>query len=44
LARASGSAISPIGTLSQKIHCQLMPSVTVPPTSGPIVVYCYDYL
>ena len=26
---------SPIGTLSQKIHCQARPSVTAPPTSGP---------
>jgi hypothetical protein len=31
----SGIARSPIGTLSQKIHCQLMPSTTAPPTSGP---------
>ena len=35
--RASTSGISarPIGTLSQKIHSQAMPSVTAPPTSGP---------
>ena len=32
----SGIAISPIGTLSQKIHSQLMPSTTAPPTSGPL--------
>ena len=25
----------PIGTLSQKIHCQEIPSTTAPPTSGP---------
>ena len=25
----------PIGTLSQKIQCQLSPSVTTPPTTGP---------
>ena len=25
----------PIGTLSQKIQCQEMPSTTAPPTSGP---------
>ena len=33
--RASGSTASPIGTLSQKIHCQAIPSTTAPPTSGP---------
>ena len=33
---ASGISASPIGTLSQKIHCQEMPSTTAPPTSGPI--------
>jgi hypothetical protein len=33
---ASGASTSPIGTLSQKIHCQAIPSVTAPPTSGPI--------
>jgi hypothetical protein len=27
--------IAPIGTLIQKIHCQAMPSVTAPPSSGP---------
>ena len=32
---ASGISSSPIGTFSQKIHCQLMPSTTAPPTSGP---------
>ena len=26
---------SPIGTLSQKIQCQSMPSMTAPPTTGP---------
>ena len=26
----------PSGTLSQKIHSQAMPSVTAPPTSGPL--------
>ncbi len=25
-----------MGTLSQKIHCQEMPSTTAPPTSGPM--------
>ena len=34
VARA-GASTSPIGTLSQKIHCQEMPSTTAPPTSGP---------
>ena len=33
---ASGSTISPIGTLIQKIQCQEMPCTTAPPTSGPI--------
>ena len=32
---ASGISASPIGTLSQKIHCQEIPSTTAPPTSGP---------
>ena len=32
---ASGISTSPIGTFSQKIHCQEMPSTTAPPTSGP---------
>ena len=31
----NGTATSPIGTLSQKIHSQLMPWTTAPPTSGP---------
>jgi hypothetical protein len=31
----NGSAIRPIGTLTQKIHSQLSPSTTAPPTSGP---------
>jgi hypothetical protein len=30
-----GMAISPIGTLTQKTHCQARPSTTAPPTSGP---------
>jgi hypothetical protein len=29
-------AASPIGTLSQKIHSQLMPSTIAPPISGPL--------
>ena len=38
--RAAGSptadaAASPIGTLTQKIQCQLRPCTTAPPTSGP---------
>ena len=33
--RASGTSTRPIGTLSQKIHCQEMPSTTAPPTTGP---------
>ena len=35
-ASTSGIAIRPIGTLIQKIHSQLMPSTTAPPTSGPL--------
>jgi hypothetical protein len=31
----SGIAASAIGTLTQKIHSQLTPSTTAPPTSGP---------
>ena len=31
----SGIASSPIGTLIQKIHCQLIPPTIAPPTSGP---------
>ncbi len=34
---ASGMAMTPIGTLSQKIHCQAMPSATAPPTTGPAI-------
>ena len=34
-ASASGTSASPSGTLSQKIHCQAMPSVIAPPTTGP---------
>ncbi len=33
--RASGTSRIPIGTFSQKIHCQEIPSTTAPPTSGP---------
>ena len=33
---ANGASTSPIGTLSQKIHCQESPSTIAPPTSGPI--------
>ena len=36
LRTTSGSATRPIGTLSQKIHSQLMPATTAPPTSGPL--------
>src|ERR1700733_6220508 len=36
LARAIGSSATPIGTFSQKIHCQDAPSTTAPPTSGPM--------
>ena len=32
----SGISASPIGTLSQKIHSQAMPSVIAPPTTGPL--------
>ncbi len=32
---ASGTSARPTGTLSQKIQCQEMPSITAPPTSGP---------
>ena len=32
---ASGTSTRPMGTLSQKIHCQAMPSTTAPPTTGP---------
>ena len=28
----------PIGTFSQKIHCQEAPSTTAPPTSGPMAM------
>jgi hypothetical protein len=33
-ARDSATAATPIGTFSQKIHCQSRPSVTAPPISG----------
>ena len=36
--QASGSSARPIGTFSQKIHCQEAPSTTAPPTSGPIAM------
>ena len=35
---ASGTRTMPIGTFSQKIHCQDAPSTTAPPTSGPIAM------
>ena len=35
-ASTSGTATSPIGTLSQKIHSHARPSTTAPPTSGPL--------
>jgi hypothetical protein len=35
-ASASGAATSPMGTLTQKIHSQAMPSTIAPPTSGPL--------
>ena len=35
-ARTNGISASPSGTLSQKIHSHAMPSVTAPPTSGPL--------
>ena len=33
--QAIGSRTTPMGTLSQKIHCQDRPSTTAPPTTGP---------
>ena len=33
---ASGTSAIPIGTFSQKIHCQASPSAIAPPTSGPL--------
>ncbi len=35
LIRISGSMTTPIGMLSQKIHCQARPWVIAPPTTGP---------
>ena len=35
-ANTSGIATSPMGTFTQKIHSQLIPSTTAPPTSGPL--------
>ena len=35
LVRISGIMTTPIGTFSQKIHCQAMPCATAPPTIGP---------
>ena len=35
LVRANGSSATPIGTFTQKIHCQDAPSTIAPPTSGP---------
>src|SRR5215475_10229725 len=37
-AQATGSSAMPMGTFSQKIHCQDAPSTTAPPTSGPIAM------
>src|SRR6266571_1322011 len=37
-ARASGRTTSPMGTFSQKIQFQEMPSTTAPPTSGPMAM------
>jgi hypothetical protein len=34
-ASATGARAKPIGTFSQKIHCQERPSTTAPPTTGP---------
>jgi hypothetical protein len=34
-ASAVGTSATPIGTFSQKIHCQEKPSTTAPPTTGP---------
>ena len=34
-ASATGTSAMPIGTFSQKIHCQEKPSTTAPPTTGP---------
>ena len=36
LVSTSGTAIRPMGTLIQKIHSQLIPWITAPPTSGPL--------
>ena len=35
---ASGTSAIPTGTLSQKTHCHEMPSITAPPTSGPLAI------
>ena len=35
LRAAIGMMATPMGTFSQKIHCQDAPSVTAPPTTGP---------
>ena len=35
-ASTSGITTRPIGTLSQKIHCQARPSTIAPPTNGPL--------
>ncbi len=32
---ASGTSARPIGTFSQKIHCQAIPCTIAPPTNGP---------
>ena len=36
LVSTNGIATSPIGTFTQKIHSQLIPSTTAPPISGPL--------
>ena len=36
LRKMNGIASRPIGTFSQKIHSQLIPCTTAPPTSGPL--------
>ena len=35
-AKAATIAITPMGTLMKKIHCQLACSASMPPTRGPI--------
>jgi hypothetical protein len=38
LATARATAATPIGTFSQKIHCQDHPSTIAPPASGPSAI------